>query len=273
MAALLLAVVAGCSSPAPNHYSYGQYEEGYGPRPSGVQPPVSGYRSTDPFGTPSQAALLRSQYSTAPQPGAYGPGGPAVPTRFEESLDAYYIGPRDLLEVKVFEVEELSAKVRVNRRGSITLPLIGPVPVAGRTITQVEDLIEDYLAKEYLQDPHVAVFIEEFASQKVTVEGYVKKPGVFAMEGQTTLLQAIALAGGVDDIADTDEVFVFRNPYGGNRTVLEFDLDDIEDGKVRDPLLQGTDIVVVDSSSGRRLMRDVAGTLRGFIGFGTLPVF
>lgn len=196
-----------------------------------------------------------------------------TPARFDEDLEAYLIGPRDLLQIRVFEVDELSSKVRVSRRGSITMPLIGKVPVAGHNITEVEHLIEQRLAEEYLQDPHVAVFIEEFASQKLTVEGYVKKPGVFAMEGRTTLLQAIAMAGGVGDIADTDQIFVFRNPYGKNRVVLEFNLDDIEDGKQTDPLLQGTDIVVVDSSSGRRLLKDVTGTMRGFVSLGALPVF
>jgi len=196
-----------------------------------------------------------------------------APTRFAEDLGAYLIGPRDLLQVQVFEVDELSSKVRVNRRGYITMPLIGAIPVAGHNITEVEHLVEQRLAEEYLQDPHVAVFVEEFASQKVTVEGYVKKPGVFAMEGRTTLLQAIAMAGGVDDIADTDQIFVFRNPYGENRSVLDFNLDSIEDGEQPDPLLQGTDIVVVDSSSGRRLLKDISSTMRGFVSLGALPVF
>ena len=195
------------------------------------------------------------------------------PQRFDEDLEAYLIGPRDLLEIKVFEVDELSSKARVNRRGSITLPLIGAIKVQGRNVTEVEALIEEALAREYLQDPHVAVFIEEFASQRFTVEGFVKKPGVFNMQGQTTLIQAIATAGGVSEIADTEQVFVFRNPYGTQREVLEFNLNKIHDGKQPDPLLQGTDIVVVDSSAGRKLIRDVTKTLRGFIGFGTLPVF
>jgi polysaccharide export outer membrane protein len=81
------------------------------------------------------------------------------------------------------------------------------------------------------------------------------------------------MAGGIDEIADTEQIFVFRNPYGGNRSVLEYNLDDIEDGKVPDPLLKGTDIIVVDSSSGRKLLRDITGTMRGFVSLGALPVF
>ena len=81
------------------------------------------------------------------------------------------------------------------------------------------------------------------------------------------------MAGGVTDIADTAQIFVFRNPYGNNRAILEFNLDEIHDGEMVDPMLKGTDIVVVDSSSTRRLIKDVSGTLRGFLRFGALPIF
>jgi len=193
--------------------------------------------------------------------------------RFDEEPAAYLIGPRDLLQINVFGVEELSAKARVNRAGFITLPLLGAVKVAGQNITEVEHLIAEHLARDYLQDPHVAVFVEEYASQKITIEGFVKSPGVFDMQGRTTLLQAIAMAGGMVEIADTAQIFVFRDPYGNNRSILEFNLDEIRDGNMADPILRGTDIVVVDSSSSRRLIKDVTGTLRGFLSFGALPLF
>lgn len=233
----------------------------------------------DPRAGPVNPSFTRGSIGAggSPDPALRGGGAAVAGTgRYEaeqvhDGLGAYLIGPRDLLQIKVFEVEELSAKARVNRSGFITLPLLGAVKVGGRNITEVEHLIAEQLSRDYLQDPHVAVFVEEYASQKVTVEGYVKSPGVFPMEGRTTLLQAIALAGGVTDIADTEQILVFRNPYGQNRAVLEFNLDQIHDGAMSDPLLRGTDIVVVDSSSSRRLIKDVSGTLRGFLSFGVLP--
>jgi polysaccharide export outer membrane protein len=233
------------------------------PRAGPVNPSFTRGQTRGAGGSPDP--LLMPQGQRAGQDQDEGVG------RFDEDLGAYLIGPRDLLQIKVFEDKELSAKVRVNRSGFITLPLLGSIKVAGRNNTEVEQVIAEHLAKDYLQDPHVAVFIEEYASQKVTVEGYVKSPGVFPMEGRTTLLQAIALAGGVTDIADTAEILVFRNPYGQNREVLNYNLDEIHDGKLNDPLLHGTDIVVVDSSSSRRLIKDVSGTLRGFLSFGVLP--
>ena len=236
------------------------------PRAGPVRPSFTRGSAGGAGGSPDPALMAQSSGGVAVQ----GTSGTEL-VRFDEDLGAYLIGPRDLLHIKVFGVEELSAKARVNRSGFITLPLLGAIKVAGQNITEVEHSIAEHLSRDYLQDPHVAVFIEEYASQKVTVEGYVKSPGVFPMEGRTTLLQAIAMAGGVTDIADTAKILVFRNPYGQNRAVLDFNLDEIHDGKLNDPLLRGTDIVVVDSSSSRRLIKDVSGTLRGFLSFGVLP--
>jgi len=238
------------------------------PRAGPVRPSFTRGSAGGDGGSPDPALAARSP---GVQSGVQSPG--AGVARFEENHGAYLIGPRDLLQIKVFGVEELSAQARVNRSGFITLPLLGAVKVSGRSITEVEHLLADHLGRDFLQDPHVAVFIEEYASQKVTIEGYVQSPGVFDMEGRTTLLQAIAMAGGVVEIADTAQIFVFRDPYGNNRSILEFNLDEIRDGNMADPILKGTDIVVVDSSSSRRLIKDVTGTLRGFLSFGALPLF
>ena len=273
----LLAVLVSCASstqdhdqgaPAAEPFVSGPLQADLPATQAGTVPAVRlGVEHSPVIASPSNSAVPTNGRSVVAR------GEPRMmPARFDEDLGAYLIGPQDLLKVEVFEVEELSSTVRVNRRGRITMPLIGSISVTGHNITEVERLIEQRLAEEYLQDPHVAVFVEEFASQKVTVEGSVQKAGVFVMEGRTTLLQAIAMAGGVSDVADTDQIFVFRDPYEGNRLILEFDLDDIEDGKVPDPLLKGTDIVVVGVSSARRLLKDVTGALRGFVGFGTIPL-
>lgn len=176
----------------------------------------------------------------------------------------YLIGPQDLLEIQVFGVEELYRKVRVNSRGSISLPLIGTIAAAGLTAEQLETRLAAELAKNYLQDPQVTVFIEEFTNLRVTVEGAVKKPGIFPLQGQTTLLQSIALAEGPDRLASS-VVKVFRIQPGGARQSLEFDLDEIRDGAISDPLLQGDDIVVVETSTGKSVLHGVTDTLRGFV--------
>jgi polysaccharide biosynthesis/export protein len=121
-----------------------------------------------------------------------------------------------------------------------------------------------------LQDPQVSIFIKEFVSQRVTVEGEVLKPGIFPLSGRTSLLQAIALASGASQIADVNEVSIFRTLQNGTKEQLVFDLEAIRTGKQDDPLIQGNDIVVVGGSATRSVVKGVADTLRGFIGFGTV---
>ena len=83
----------------------------------------------------------------------------------------YRIGPSDLLTVTVFQVEDLTRDVRVNNAGQVSLPLIGAVDAAGRTVNELETLIASRYGARYLQNPQVSVFVKEFSSQRVTVGG------------------------------------------------------------------------------------------------------
>ncbi len=85
--------------------------------------------------------------------------------------DDYRIGPQDLIEIQVFGIDNLKREVRVNSRGIISLPLVGPVTVAGLTNQEAETLIAAKYEKDYLQDPQVSVFIKEFTSQRITRRG------------------------------------------------------------------------------------------------------
>lgn len=181
----------------------------------------------------------------------------------------YRIGPLDLLEVSVFQVDDLHREVRVNSTGHISLPLIGAVQAGGKTVPELEADIAAKLAENFLQDPQVSVFVKEFTSQRVTVEGAVNKPGIFPITGRTTLLQAVALSEGLDQLADESTVVVFRT-VDGERMAAVFDLRDIRGGKVEDPQLYGDDVVVVERSGSKTTVRSITETLRGFIGFGSI---
>jgi polysaccharide export outer membrane protein len=181
----------------------------------------------------------------------------------------YHIGPLDLLEVTVFQVKDLHREVRVNSTGYISLPLIGAVQAGGKTVPELEADIATKLAENYLQDPQVSVFVKEFTSQRITVEGAVKKPGIFPITGRTSLLQAVALSEGLDPLADESTVVVFRT-VSGERMAAVFDLRQIRGGKIEDPQLYGDDLVVVERSGSKTAVRSVTETLRGFIGFGTI---
>lgn len=159
---------------------------------------------------------------------------------------AYRIGPQDVLEISVFKVPELSKSVQVADAGSINLPLVGEVPAAGKTAQEIERDLTKKLGDKYLQSPQVTVYVKEYNSQRVTVEGAVKKPGVYPMRGQNSLLQTIALAEGLDASADAN-VVVFRQ-RDGRRAAARFDLDSIRSGDADDPALQAGDVVVVGKS-------------------------
>jgi len=206
----------------------------------------------------------------APPPVASPPAPVAVPSTPKPSIDDYRLGMHDLIEISVFQVPELSRTVRVNAAGKIALPMIGTVVAGGLTTAELEAEIAKKLAADYLQDPQVSVFVKEGVSQRVIIEGQVKKNGVYALAGRTTLLQAIAMAEGLAPLANENEVKVFRQRDDGRKEMMVFDLESIRTGRTEDPLVRGNDVVVIEASATKSFIKNVTDTLRGFIGFGTV---
>ena len=175
---------------------------------------------------------------------------------FNLTASDYRIGTEDLLEVQVFGVDQLSRTVRVNSLGNVSLPLIGTIAVGGLTAQEAERLIAGRLAEKFLQDPQVGVFIKEFTNQRVTIEGAVEKPGIYPMRGQTTLLRALALAGGQGRMSDMQEVMIFRRDAEGGRAGQAYDVEKIRRGELDDPVVMNDDVVVVNRSPARAALRD-----------------
>ena len=167
----------------------------------------------------------------------------------------YRIGAQDLLEVSVFGIEDLSRSVRVNSNGQISLPLIGGVMAGGKTIPELERDIGAKLESGYVRDPQVSVFVKEFTSQQVTLEGALKKPGIYPLTGKTTLIQAISMAQGLDDLADLSGVIVFRT-IDGKRMGAVYDLAQVRAGTAPDPQIYGDDVIVVEKSGSRSAFRE-----------------
>jgi polysaccharide biosynthesis/export protein len=168
----------------------------------------------------------------------------------------YRVGPNDLIDIEVFEMDNLKRTVRVNAAGAISLPLIGQVPVAGLTSQEVEERIAARYSEKYLQNPQVSVFIKEFTSERITIEGAVAHPGIFPLAGQITLLRALAIAGGFGSIANTSEVMLYRVNEKNERQVAVFDVEKIRAGKSEDPVIKGDDLIVVQRDSVRVLLKD-----------------
>ena len=113
----------------------------------------------------------------------------------------YMLGSGDLLQVEVFGVKELEAKVRVSSRGYITLPLLNQVQVKGLSAREAEVRIENLYKAKYIKNPHVSVFVKEHFSQRITLVGQVKSPGTYDYPTKLKLLDVLALAGGLADKA------------------------------------------------------------------------
>jgi polysaccharide export outer membrane protein len=184
----------------------------------------------------------------------------------------YRLGPDDLVRVDVFQVEGLSCKVRVNSNGEIALPLIGGLSVVGLTAREAEELVKRKFGERYLQNPQVSVSIEEFTSQRVVVDGSVKKPGVYPLTGRMTLLQLFALANGFTEEADTSHIKIFRTNSSGKKEILSFNVDAIRDGSVKDTVLQGGDVIEVDKDFLKVVWKNIKDTVRITVGTQQLPL-
>lgn len=175
----------------------------------------------------------------------------------EASSRPYRVGPFDKLTIDVFGSEELSKKeVQVDASGRITFPLIGTIEVAGRTPGEIGMLMQDRFRGRFIRDPQISVNLKEIVSQTVTIGGEVKKPGVYPIVGEMTLMTAIASAEGWTDIANKGEVVVFRK-VGGKEYAAIYNVKAIEKGRYADPDIYASDVVMVGDSQARKIWKDV----------------
>lgn len=133
----------------------------------------------------------------------------SVPEPYEE----YRIGAYDLLEIEIFGQDELKSTRRVTEEGTITLPLLREMKIGGLTPHEAEEALErQFREQQLLVDPEVSIFVKEYVSSRVSIQGAVEKPGLFPLIGRRTLLDTIGEAGGLDEKAGR-KIFVLR-PFG-----------------------------------------------------------
>lgn len=177
---------------------------------------------------------------------------PATPV---DGPPVYRMGALDVLAIEVFKEPDLSRDVRVEESGEISLPLVGRIRADGRTTAELEADITDRLKSSVLVNPSVTVRVKEFLSQRITMEGAVSQPGVYPLTGRTSLLQMVAIAHGLDALANPGACVVYRF-VEGKRYGAAFDIRQIRAGSMVDPELLGGDTVVVDFSGARANYRD-----------------
>ena len=162
---------------------------------------------------------------------------------------AYRIGPRDLIEVRVFEVPELNVQRRVSEDGAINLPLIGDISIAGQTEAEVAQNLKSLLESKYVQHASVDFKILEFRSRPIAVIGAVKQPGNLGFSGRLTLLEAITAAGGLAE-SHGNVLYILRRADNGLSDQIAIDVDDLlvrADPRVNIPLF-ANDLLNVPSA-------------------------
>ena len=172
----------------------------------------------------------------------------------------YKIAPMDTVTVKVFRMPDLSGEYEVDLAGHISMPLIGEVAAYDLTTAQLDESLTRRLGEKYLENPDVSVGIKSSTRRSVTVDGAVNKAGSYPVYGPTTLMQAVAAAGGTREDANARRVAVFRT-IAGKRQAAAFDLTSIRHGEMQDPEVYAGDIVVIDGSGVKAAQRQILNSL------------
>lgn len=160
--------------------------------------------------------------------------------------NSYVIGVDDVLAINVWKEPEVSKTVPVRSDGKISLPLAGEVQASGQTPLQLEQALTGKL-KNYISEPVVTVIVERINSQKFNILGMVAKPGSFPLASASTVLDAIALAGGFRDFAKQKSIYVLRKNADGTESRIAFDYKKVIKGKnvAQNIKLQPGDTIVV----------------------------
>jgi polysaccharide export outer membrane protein len=167
-------------------------------------------------------------------------------SRAAHSDSSYLIGANDVLAINVWKEPDISRSVPVRSDGKISLPLVGELQAGGQTPQQLEQEITKRL-QSYISEPEVTVIVTDSKSQKVNILGMVTRPGSYLLTSSTTVLDAIAMAGGFKDFAKQKSVYVLRQAPDGTQQRLSFNYKEVIKGKnpEQNIRLQAGDTVVV----------------------------
>jgi polysaccharide biosynthesis/export protein len=178
----------------------------------------------------------------------------------------------DVIEISVYQVDQLNRTQQVANDGTVKLPLLGDVEVAGKSAETVEKELESSYGAKYLEAPDITVTIKDSAGQKIVMDGEFAKTGSMPIGSGTTLMRAIASAGGLSEIGDESKIWVFRE-IKNEKMVANYSIAEIRKGQKKDPRLYGGDVVVSfpsDAKVATRNLLDALGIARGVTSAATL---
>ena len=155
-----------------------------------------------------------------------GAGGRGAATATARPAPPYVIGPDDVLSIVFWKDKDLSAEVTVRPDGKVSLPLLNDIQAQGRTPDELRDALKQ-AAQAYVEDPNPTVMVKEIKSRRVFITGQVEKPGPYPLTGETTVLQLIAMAGGIREFADGSNITIIRKADNGRTEILPFNYRDV----------------------------------------------
>jgi polysaccharide export outer membrane protein len=171
-------------------------------------------------------ALVPASLGAQGQEQPSGAAARGVPTATARPAEGYVIGPDDVLSIVFWKDKDLSAEVTVRPDGKVSLPLLNDVQAQGRTPEQLRDALKQ-AAQAYVEDPNPTVMVKEIKSRRVFITGQVEKPGPYPLTGETTVLQLIAMAGGMREFADGSNISIIRKADDGGSLILPFNYRDV----------------------------------------------
>jgi polysaccharide export outer membrane protein len=196
-----------------------------------------------PIGIPAQAGAAWARQTPVDQKAT---NSQVQSSRGQHGDPSYVIGANDVLAINVWKEPDISRSVPVRSDGKISLPLVGELQASGQTPLQLEQQIAKRL-QSYISEPEVTVIVTDSKSQKVNILGMVPRPGEYFLTSSTTVLDAIAMAGGFKDFAKQKSIYVLRQAPDGTQKRIPFNYKDVIKGKNADQniRLQAGDTVVV----------------------------
>jgi polysaccharide biosynthesis/export protein len=171
-----------------------------------------------------------------------------APFNASRAANDYLVGPGDVVKINVFDYPDLSIETRVSESGRITFPLLGEIIIGGKTPAEAEKLIAEALStQDIIRQPHVSLVVSQFVSQQASILGYVQTPGKYVLDKQISLLELLALAGGVT--SDGEDRALLTRTVSGKTEKIEIDLYELFHGDhSRDLPIKSGDIVYVMKS-------------------------
>ncbi len=238
---VLVLALAGCAARAPVTREPSAAGPPAGPAAAARQTPAA-HPASGASG-PATAGTAASVTGAARPPTGAGPAPQATDGE-------YRVAPRDQLMVQVHGQDDLTRTVRVSQGGTITLPLLGEVQVAGLTTREIETKVEGALKPAYLRDPRVSVSVAEYQGRQVTVIGAVNQPGAYAFRtNRISLLQALSEAHGVRENADRVAYVLRSTRDGQSAQPVEVDLDQLFRNGQNGVVLEAGDSVYVPEAN------------------------